>query len=55
MDSAIELEDFKDGIKDDLTDDQNKRLDEAIKQAHEGKVMDLDELKRRMTTWHLKK
>lgn len=36
-----------------LTDEQIKKLDEAILQADEGKVMDLNEFKRKMATWHI--
>ena len=36
-----------------LTDDQIKKLGEAILQADEGKVMDLNEFKRKMATWHI--
>jgi len=38
----------------DLTEEQNKRLNEAIRQANAGEVMDLDEFKRRMSLWHTK-
>ncbi len=48
---ATEVDDNKDD--DDLTEDQNRRLDEAIRQADEGKVMDIHELKRRMSLWHI--
>ena len=37
-----------------LTEAQEKRLDEAIKQADEGKVISLDEFYRRMATWRTK-
>ena len=36
-----------------LTDEQLAKLDEAILQADEGKVMDLNEFKRKMATWHI--
>jgi len=36
----------------DLTEEQNKRLNEAIRQANAGEVMNLDEFKRRMSLWH---
>ena len=37
-----------------LTDEQLKKLDEAIQQADEGKVMNLEEFKQKMATWHIK-
>ena len=36
-----------------LTDEQIEKLGEAILQADEGKVMDLNEFKRKMATWHI--
>lgn len=36
-----------------LTDEQLAKLDEAIQQADDGKVMDLNEFKRKMATWHI--
>lgn len=38
----------------DLTDEQWGELQEAIKEADEGKVLDIDEFKRRMASWHTK-
>ena len=40
--------------EDYLTDEQEKQLDEAIKQADKGEVIDFDEFKRRVTSWHIK-
>ena len=37
-----------------LSEDQQKQLDEAIRQADAGEVMDFDEFKRRMSLWHTK-
>ncbi len=40
--------------EDYLTNEQEKQLDEAIKQADKGEVMDFDEFKRRVSSWHIK-
>lgn len=41
----------KNDFDDDLTEEQHKRLQVAIKQADEGKVVGLEEFKRRMARW----
>ncbi len=38
--------------EDELTPEQELRLNEAIQQAKEGKVMSFDEFKSRMAKWH---
>ncbi|MEO8823996.1 MAG: hypothetical protein ABI366_10535 [Ginsengibacter sp.] len=35
-----------------LTEEQEKQLDEAIRQADAGEVMNFEEFKRRMSLWH---
>jgi hypothetical protein len=39
---------------DELSPEQQKRLDAAIKEADEGKVISLAEFYRRMAKWHTK-
>jgi uncharacterized protein YeaO (DUF488 family) len=39
-------------MEDELTPAQELRLNEAIQQAKEGKVMSFDEFKSRMAKWH---
>jgi uncharacterized protein YeaO (DUF488 family) len=41
-------------MEDELTPAQELRLNEAIQQAKEGKVMSFDEFKSRMAKWHTK-
>ena len=45
--SKMEEEDY-------LTEEQEKQLDEAIRQADAGEVMNFDEFKKRMSSWHTK-
>lgn len=40
--------------EDYLTEDQEKQLNEAIRQADAGEVMSLDEFKKKMSAWHSK-
>jgi len=40
-----------DEADDDLTEEELKELDEAIKEADEGKTMSYEEFKRRMSQW----
>jgi len=44
----------QDAEEDPLTDEQMKKLEEAIQQADEGKVMNLEEFKKKMASWHIK-
>lgn len=44
----------QDAEEDPLTDEQLKKLEEAIQQADEGKVMNLEEFKKKMASWHIK-
>ena len=37
-----------------LTEEQQKQLDEAIRQADTGETMSLDEFKAKMSSWHSK-
>jgi hypothetical protein len=39
---------------DELTEEQEKELDEAIRQADVGKTIGFDEFKRKMSGWHTK-
>lgn len=41
----------REGEDDELTEEQLARLDAAIRQAEEGKVITLDEFNRRMAGW----
>ena len=38
----------------ELTEEQEKELDEAIRQADAGKTIGFDEFKRKMSGWHTK-
>ena len=40
--------------EDILTEEQLKKLDNAIQQADEGKVINVEEFKKQMATWHIK-
>ena len=40
--------------EDELTEEQEKELDEAIRQADAGKTIGFDEFKRKMSGWHTK-
>jgi hypothetical protein len=39
------------GLEDDLTEEEQKRLDVAIKEADEGKTISYKEFKKRMDQW----
>ena len=39
--------------EDDLTEEQEKELDEAIRQAGAGETISYDELKKKMSGWHI--
>ena len=39
---------------DDLTEEQEKQLEEAIRQADAGETMSFDEFKKKMEGWHTK-
>ena len=41
----------KEKVDDDLTEEQSKQLEEAIKEAEEGKTMSIEEFKQRMSRW----
>jgi hypothetical protein len=41
----------KEKVDDDLTEEQSKQLEEAIKEAEEGKTMSMEEFKQRMSKW----
>lgn len=45
-------QDSETDIIDELTPEQQKDLDAAIKEADEGKVVSLEEFYRRMAKWH---
>jgi O6-methylguanine-DNA--protein-cysteine methyltransferase len=40
-----------DEANDDLTEEQEKKLEQAIKEADEGKTMSYEEFKQRMSRW----
>jgi O6-methylguanine-DNA--protein-cysteine methyltransferase len=40
-----------DDIEDNLTEEQEKKLEQAIKEADEGKTMSYEEFKQRMSRW----
>lgn len=40
--------------EDELTEEQEKELDEAIRQADAGETIGFDEFKRKMSGWHTK-
>ena len=44
--------DLEDTDVEELTPEQEERLNEAIQQAKEGKVMSLEAFKSRMAQWH---
>ncbi|HEY5393626.1 MAG TPA: hypothetical protein VIJ57_15995 [Hanamia sp.] len=47
---------LKKGVKEDdeLTNEQELQLEEAISQADAGETMSLEEFKKKMSTWHSK-
>ena len=47
---------LKKGVKEDdeLTNEQELQLEEAIRQADAGETMSLEEFKKKMSTWHSK-
>ena len=44
----------KEKVVDELTKEQELQLEEAIRQADAGETMNLDEFKKKMSTWHSK-